>query len=219
MNIKLKPLVALVSGTILLPGLLCQTVQAQIIMVETNTATLADALGAATGPEALTVGYSVTENTLTDVYTYTYTLNNPAGDIILPGAVNAGESEIVDLFSIGFNASAPGAVLPGSFTGGTVGRNNGVFGVEWILATPTIAAGDNSTGLYAGVPMSFKSLDAPEMGNASASDANPPSPWDSSPDGNPVPVPAPDSTSTLTLLAGMMLLFPMRSVIRNRQTS
>jgi hypothetical protein len=46
------------------------------------------------------------------------------------------------------------------------------------------------------------------MGNASASDDNPPSPWASSPDGQPVPIPnVPDSMNTMALLAGTLPLF------------
>jgi hypothetical protein len=209
MKMHKKPLIALVSGPILLAGLLCQTAHAATVMVETNTAVLADILGANTGPEALTVGYSVTKDTISDIYTYTYTVNNPAGDVILGGA-DAGQPEILDLFSVDFNASVLGAVL-GTPTGGTFGENNGIFGISWFLLTPNVAAGANSG------PLSFESLDAPIMGDASASDANPPSPWDSSPDGNPVPVPfVPDSTSTMPLLAGMMLLLPFGSVLKKK---
>jgi hypothetical protein len=217
MKIQIKPLIALISGPMLLTGLLCQEAQAQIITIETNTATLADALGVNTGPEALTVGYSVTENTITKVYTYTYTVNNPTGDVLLPGTVNAGTSEIVDLFAVDFDAS-PTSLIAGSLTGGTIGFGQAGTGVEWLLLTPNITAGGNSTALYGGVPLSFESMNGPTMGNASAADGNPPSPWDSSPDGNPVPVPTPDSTSTMALLGGVMLLLPLRSVIKNRST-
>jgi hypothetical protein len=208
MKIYIKPIVALISGPILLSALLCQTAQASIIMVETNTAILADAFGSTSSPEAITIGYSVTENTVSDVYTYTYTVNNPAGDVLLTGP-NVGKPEIVDLFAVDFGAAVPGAVIPGSILGGTAGKILGGDSVEWALLTPNVAAGTSSA------PLSFQSLFAPTLGNASAMDANAPSPWDSYPDGEQVAVPnVPDSASTMTLLAGMMLLLPLRSSVK-----
>jgi hypothetical protein len=139
----------------------------------------------------------VVENA-SDVYTYTYNVNNPAGDVLLN---NAGQptstSEVVDTFMLTFDASVPGAVVSGP-TGGSGAANLGSFGLIWVL--PSVPAGANSGSL------SFTSDEPPTWADASAADANPPSPWSSSPDGQTVPVPmtasVPDSLNTLVWLAG-----------------
>jgi hypothetical protein len=210
MKTHTKPFITLISGPILLCGLLCQTSQAADVTVTSGTATLADSLGDNTPPEALTVAYSVTEDTVSDIFTYTYTVNNPANDVVLAGP-QAGQPEIVDAFIADFNDTAPGAVIAGSIVGGNGGFTLDGSGVEWAMVFPTVAPGTNSG------PLSFESYDAPTMGNAAATDANPPSPWNSSPDGQPVPVPStPDSTNTAALLAGMLLLLPLRSTMKKQ---
>jgi hypothetical protein len=195
MKINKKPLLAMVCGPILLCAAVCQTAHANVVMVETNTAVLADSQGANTGPEALQVGYSVTEDTPDDIFTYTYNIFNPAGDVLL----NGGGPEKVDFFAVDFNTTTPGSYF--DQTGGTFGGANPT-GLFWFLKTPEVFAGNYSGAL------SFESLIGPTMGNGSASDGNPPSPWDSSPDGSQLPVPAPDSASTMTLLGGVMMLLP-----------
>jgi hypothetical protein len=242
MKTHLKPLVALGSGTLLFSGLLCQTAQAQQVIGQSASAlapggsisgvtTLADTQGVNYGSdEILTVDWSVLEPSAGS-YVYQYTLFNPAGDLILSGP-NAGQSEIVDQFSVGFNDTAPGAYVPLSQTGGTlpniVSGPEGGGGVNWVLGTPEVAAGANS-GL-----LSFDSSLAPSDGNAQASDSTAPSPWSSSPEGGYLPVPGngtfsvpvggyfaphqsngvPDEANTMTLLAGVMLLLPFRSAIK-----
>jgi hypothetical protein len=209
-----KPMVALIFGAILLPGLLCQTAQAQTaqwLLNESGTSILADAFGTATGPEALTVNWSVIENSW-DIYTYSYTVNNPAGDVILN---NQGQPtltpEIVDAFSVGFNTTLPGAYLPFSQYGGYSDQNDGVNGLFWSFAA--VKAGSASPVL------SFQSFLPPAWGDAGAQDANPPSPWSSIPYGQQVPVPDPptevaEPTTAALLVLTALLLLPFRSTVR-----
>jgi hypothetical protein len=171
-----KTIVALAVGAILLCGLLGQTAQAQLLLNESGTSILADSFGTATGPEALTVSWSVVEN-VSLVYTYSYSVNNPAGDVNL----NNGSPEPVDAFSVGFDTTAPGAYIIGSQTGGVFDENNGHGGLFWAFAAV-------NPGTSSG-PLSFLSDLPPTLGNANAQDANPPSPWSSYPDGQQVPVP------------------------------
>jgi hypothetical protein len=205
MQIHLKSSGALVANAVFVAFTLCQAAEASLLNTN-GTSVLADAYGTATGPEALTVSWSVVENAL-DVYTYTYVVNNPAGDVLLPDdqdAFNSGAPEIVDTYEVSFNASASGAVVSGP-TGGLFAESEGSGGLFWFMSP--VAPGTNSGTL------SFQSDDPPTLGNASASDANPPSPWSSSPDGQTVPVPmtasAPDSLNTLVWLAGMAPLLAL----------
>jgi hypothetical protein len=204
MKNHIKPLIALVSGPILLSCLPCQTSQAA--NVESGTAILADNYGTNTGSEALTVDYLVTESA--GVYTYNYTINNPSGDYILDSNHNPTSTpEYVDAFVVAFNTATPGAIfdpLGGSFSYDVSG---GAW--EWAFYSPTINAGTSQT-------VSFESDFGPTPGNASASDNVPPSPWNSSPDGSPVPVPSPDSTNTMALLAGSLLLLPISSMLKKK---
>jgi hypothetical protein len=77
-----NPMIVRVSLAVVLFGALGQTGRAQGLLNESGTSALADVFGTSTGPEALTVSWSVVENA-SDVYTYTYSLNNPAGDVLL----------------------------------------------------------------------------------------------------------------------------------------
>jgi hypothetical protein len=175
----------------------------------TGTSILADANGTTTGPEAITVSWSVVEDPL-DVYTYTYTINNPAGDVMLPGSPNPGSPEIVDSFGVTFDASAPGAAVSGP-TGSLFEENVGTGGLFWFIY-PVIEPGTSSG------PLSFQSDDAPTFGNASATDDNPPSPWTSINGGQEVPVPmtsVPDAMSTAGPLAGVALLLAAGSRKKN----
>jgi len=203
MKTHAKAIVALGSGAILLSGLLCQTAQAQTILA--GTAQLADVFGVDTGPESLTVSYLV--NLTAGVYTYSYSVANPVGDVVLPPSQGAGSPEIVDAFSVAFNTAVPGAYVPGSQTGGTGQQNNGANGLFWSFTA--VNPGTSSPTL------SFESLLAPILGNANASDTVPPSPWSSVPSGQEVPVPQaiPEPTTT-ALLALTLLLVPFRSTLR-----
>jgi len=101
MKKHLKPIVALISGPILVSGLLCPTAYAQLTPGGagiSGSSILADTYGANTAPEALTVNWSVVES-VTDVFTYTYNVYNPTADVLLAGP-DAGGSEIVALFSV-----------------------------------------------------------------------------------------------------------------------
>jgi hypothetical protein len=145
-----------------------------------------------------------------DVYTYTYTINNPAGDVMLPGSPNPGSPEIVDSFGVTFDASAPGAAVSGP-TGSLFEENVGTGGLFWFIY-PVIEPGTSSG------PLSFQSDDAPTFGNASATDDNPPSPWTSINGGQEVPVPmtsVPDAMSTAGPLAGVALLLAAGSRKKN----
>ena len=212
MKIHAKPIVALVSGAIGLPGLLCQTVKLNpCLLNESGTSILADAFHTATGPEALIISWSVVENA-SDVYTYSYTVNNPAGDVLLPGSYAPGTPEIVDSFSLDFNAALPNAVVSGPI-GGNSAFNFGAFGLYWVLYPDVVKAGTSSGQL------SFQSELPPSPGNASASDDSPPSPW-ASPNGSPVPVPGtgnfsvPEPATTTLLALTALLLLPFGSTIR-----
>ena len=66
-----KPIAAVAVGAVLLSGMLCPAARAQGLLNESGTAILANAFGTATGPEALTVDWSVVESA-SDVYTYSY---------------------------------------------------------------------------------------------------------------------------------------------------
>ena len=205
MKTHAKAIVALGSGAILLSGLLCQTAQAQTILA--GTAQLADVFGVDTGPESLTVSYLV--NLTAGVYTYSYSVANPVGDVVLPPSQGAGSPEIVDAFSVEFNTTLSGAYVPGSQTGGTALQNNGVDGLFWSFTA--VSPGSSSPTL------SFQSTLPPGLGNANASDGNPPSPWSSSPFGQQIPVPQPQITpepTTTALFALTFLLLPFRSTLR-----
>jgi hypothetical protein len=203
---------SLAFAMILLAGALSQTARAGTLLNESGQAILANAYGAATGPEALTVDWSVVEDA-SGIYTYSYAIQNPAGDVILTdtGAPTS-TPEIVDAFSIGFNTTVPGAFVPGSQTGGSSEQNNGIDGLFWSFAAVNPGAGSPA--------LSFQSYLAPGLGNANAQDGNPPSPWSTVPGGQqlPVPQPVPDSAPALVLLAGclLMLLLPQSVSLSSR---
>ena len=56
MKMQSKPIVALAAGTALILGVVCQSTQAQGLLAS-NTVTLADVNGNATGPTALVIQY------------------------------------------------------------------------------------------------------------------------------------------------------------------
>jgi len=195
----------LASGAVLLSGLLVQPLHANLLN-ESGVSTLADALGVNSPPEALTISWSVVESP-SFLYTYSYTINNPAGDVLLPGSGNPGQPEVVDSYQVDFNTGLAGALVGLPSVGGYDIGN----GIVWFLSSP-VTAGNSSAAL------TYQSDLPPTMGNASASDDNPPSPWSSYPSGEQIPVPGaarvPDSTSTAVLLGGIMILFPFRTAFR-----
>jgi len=207
-----KTIAALTSGAILLSGLFCQSAHASLLNIS-GTSVLADTRGATSGPEAITVSWSVVEN-VSDVYTYSFSVNNPLGDVVLSPSADAGASEIVDTFVLNFDASA---ITGLSFPANTTAYALGPYGIYWAIYPDVVVAGTNSGAL------SFQSLLPPSPGIASASDDSPPSPWSSSPSGQYVPVPGignfsvPDSTNTIAMLAGMLLLLPFQSALKMKR--
>jgi hypothetical protein len=170
-------------------------------VIESGTSVLANVFGTNTGPEALTVSWEVDLNT--SVYTYSYIVNNPAGDVLLTnGDVPTSTPEVVDTLSVGFDTTVPNAYISNSQTGGVFTENNGTNGLLWVLGA--VPAGGSSG------PLSFQSLLPPTLGNANAQNSNPPSPWASTPFGQEVPVPTPEPGTLSLLLAGSALFAFMR---------
>jgi len=205
MKRHVKPIVALVSGVTLLTGVVCPTTRAQDVLIESGSSILANSLGQTTGSEVVTVSWFVLENTVSDVYTYGYNINNPAGDVVLTGPT-AGQPETVNEFQLTFDATVPGAVISASEPVGGFYQDNGTGGLLWLFPTGGVTPGTTSALI------SYSSDLGPGMGNASASGANSPGPWASNPSGQPVPVALPRAVpepATLTLLA-VALLLPFR---------
>jgi hypothetical protein len=181
---------------------------------DTGTSYLSDVLGSGPGsPESLLVNWSVQES-MSGVYSYSYNVYNPPGDIQLPGSVSPGSPEIVDYFSVNFNANFPGALVAGP-SGGLYNANNGPTGLAWFFAP--VQAGTT------GPTLTYSSDLPPIFGNANASDANPPSPWSSSPGGQEVPIPAavlnntvPEPATAGLLGLGGVLLTPYLTSLRRK---
>jgi hypothetical protein len=181
-----------------------QSARAQSLFHESGTSILAPSTppvgGLALNPqEYLTVAWTVNEAD-NDIYTYSYTVENPAGDVLLtPTKGLTTTPEVFDAFSVDFNTTEPGAYLAGTQTGGAFQEANTVD-LAWFL-NPEVPAGSSVT-------VSFESDFGPTLGNANAQDAVPPSPWSSvSLNGQPVPVPLPlpePSCTVLLTLAGLM---------------
>jgi hypothetical protein len=201
MKRRIKPIVDLVCGAILLSGVLCPWVQAQSVVISSSTSTLAPSVipigGYGANPqEYLVVSWSVTENTVSDVYTYSYTVKNPAGDVLLnPNGTLTSTPEVVDYYEVDFNTTANGALVgtpPTPSGGGFVDVTGGY--ISWSF--PEVNAGGASSLL------TFQSDLGPGSGNASANDGDPPSPWASTGlNGQQVPIPTPISTPEPTTTA------------------
>src|SRR5580698_8212229 len=113
MTMTRKPVAALAAGILVFLTLGGGKVLAQSV-IESGSSYLSDVLGSGpSSPETLTVSWLVTEN-MSGVYTYSYTIFNPAGDVLL---YNMGAPtmtpEIVDSFNVGFDTTMPGAYVPG----------------------------------------------------------------------------------------------------------
>jgi hypothetical protein len=203
----MKPAAVTLFTAVMTTVLPCQMACAGGLLNESGQSTLANAFGASSGPETLTVDWSVIENS-SDIYTYTYTIENPAGDVLLNNDGSPTSSpEVVDAFSVLFDTTAPGAFVLSSQSGGLTDVNNGAVGLAWSFSA--INPGADSPAL------SFQSSLPPGEGNATALDANPPSPWRSTPGGQQVPVPgAIPEPAPLALLAAALLLLPFQSAIR-----
>jgi len=165
---------------------------------------LAPTGGYAVNPqEYLPVVWTVMENA-SQVYTYSYTAENPVGSVLLNADGSLTQtSEVFDLFSVSFNTTVPGAYLPGSQTGSAFEEVNAV-GLAWFF-NPPIVAGSSAM-------VSFQSDYAPVVGYANAAGATLPSPWSSiSAGGDEVPipdaiVPEPGSGSMFTIAATLFVL-------------
>ena len=215
MKRRVKPIFALDSVVVLLFAVMCPMLRAQSTVIESGTSTLAPTilpLGGFQGnpEEYLIISWSVTQNTISDIYTYSYTVNDPVGDVVLnDNGSLASNPQSVNNIEVSFNASAAGAVVgtPPIPNGGGFVEVTSV-GVTW--AFPVVNPGGASALL------TFQSDLGPGMGNASAT----PAPWASTePNGQQVPVPllhtAPEP-ATMTLFALALLLVPFHSTLREK---
>jgi hypothetical protein len=184
-----KQRVASLVGCVFLSGLLSPALQAGQVL--NSSATLAISSGAPA--DALKVAYTVTDNS--GLYTYDYTISNPATD---PGTAAS--------FGVGFDATSA-TVVPGSVSSG--GSMISGSGLDWVAV---VAPGHSSATL------SFESPDAPTMVNADANGTSP-GPWASANPGS-SQVPAPGNgaqpgivpePSAMALLALGVMLVPFRS--------
>ena len=138
------------------------------------------------------------------IYTYTYTVNNPAGS----GA-------LVETFNVAFDTTQAGAVY--GLTGET--QNNGNAGITWDVS---VLPGQSSETL------SFESDFGPTLNNANAGGGNEggyvSAPWASDPGGQQVMVPnvaaVPEpGTDTLITLSLLLLPFYWRFIRKCRTLS
>jgi hypothetical protein len=192
-----KPIVALLSGAILLLGGLCQTTQAQGIVAGTMTDMLilgSTAIGVTDSPTTdINVDSWVTQTG--SLYTYNYIIHDPTSDT-------------VGQFSVSQN---PGVTVTMTPTTGIFENANGSTILWfWTTAPPVPANGGVSPTL------SFTSTEAPVLGDANATDSgSAPSPWATvSTLGQELYVPqaVPEPTTT-ALLAGCLLFLSFRSTI------
>jgi hypothetical protein len=212
MKAGIKPVKNLACGVVFISGVLCQTSHAQSTLYESGTSILAPSVtpvgGYAGSPqEYLTVSWYVYQNATGPSYTYDYYVNNPAGDVLENNlGVLSSTPEIVDFFELNFNTTAPGAFVSGNDT-----VNNGLTGLDWFIFSPSVVTAGTSSPL-----LTFESDLPPVLGNADASDGNPPSPWASAPAGDQVPVPGlvPEPTTMALLGLSALLFLPFRSVLR-----
>lgn len=201
-----------IAASFALACLLSQQSSAQTLLDQTGTSILGPSLaptgGYAQNPqEYLTISWSVIENN-SGVYTYSYTLNNPTGDVLLnPNGSLTATPESVDYFSVSFNTTAPGAYMDGSQSGSPFESADSVD-LAWFL-NPSIAAGGSSATL------SYESDLPPASGYGDAAGGGPPAPWStiSSPTGPALPVPdvtsvpEPEISTLLGAAGGFGFLF------------
>jgi hypothetical protein len=199
------PVIAVASGVVLMSGVPCQMAHAQSLLNQPGTSVLAPSVtpigGFASNPqEYLSVAWLVTENG-SGVYTYSYTVQNPAGDVLLTaGGGLTATPEIYDAFSADFDTTIPGAYVPASQTGGVFQQVNTVD-LAWFF-NPSVAAGT------VGPTVTFESDLPPVLGNASAEGAIP---WSSlSPGGQEIPIPSsvPEPTTLVLFTLAALLFFP-----------
>jgi len=187
-------------------GIAASTAHAQTIITN-GTSFLSDVL--ASGPmsqESLVVNWEVTLSS--GIYTYTYSISNRPGDVLLNSMGQPTMTpEIVDSYSVAFNTTYPGAYISGSIAGGAFDQDNHVD-LSWAFT----AVNPGTTSAV----FSFESDLPPTMGTANASDANPPSPWSSVPNGQLVPVPmeVPEPSTWMLLISGSVAFLPVRRTVR-----
>ena len=132
----------------------------------------------------ITVNWEVSTTLNLGVYTYEYQVVNPETD-----------TTTVDFFNVSFDASAGNVLTTG---GGSFSQEVDGLGVDWLI--PPVAAGSSTPALNSAGVLYFTSPLPPALGNANASDSNPPSPWASTgPDGQQLPIPVPEP-GTVTLV-------------------
>jgi hypothetical protein len=208
MNKNFKPVLGVLTRVVAIAALAGTTAQAALTPGGTGISGTSKltTTGSTSPDEQLTIDWTVVESA-TDIYTYNYVVYNPANDTLLPPAV-PGISETVDSLYVDFDVNST-SVLTGPTGGIGVGGTFFNIALQWTFLDPSIDAGGNSGNL------TFTSMLAPSPGEATASDANPPSPWDTANlGGSPVPVPGtgnfsvPDNASTMALLGGVMMLLP-----------
>lgn len=177
-----------------------------------GTVAMADSLGANSGPEALSLQWSVYYNSVGNFFTYFYSVNNPSGDIVLNpdgSPFSPTTPEAIDTFTVDFNASLPGMVISGNQT-----YNNGAAGLEWVFNNG-VGPGAN-TGL-----LSFESNYGPGPAASGSAGANnvlggsPPAPWTTTPTGQiAIPRVAPEPGTVALLVTGASA-FLFRKTRRN----
>lgn len=209
MNTRTKPMVALAASAIVTGCLIHQTAQAQAVLVSYGTSILADVFDTSSGPEALTVSWFVIEDQNSGLYTYSYNVNNPAGDqeLNLQGQPN-GIAETFNSFQVSFNASLPGAVVDMTTPSNGTVTDSGTAGLAWTF--PSVNPGSSSPLL------AFQSTLPPSSTAAGVGGgAIPPSPWSSVPAGQPVAAPAPkvvpEPGTTALLVLAAILVWPFRT--------
>lgn len=215
-----KPILVLASGALFI-ALITQPTTAQGQLNISGTSILSPSFlptgvlgsGYTAYPEEYpTVLWKVVENS--GVYTYTYTVNDPTGDVQLniPSGTLTSNPETVDSFQLSFDTTSSGYVA-GSQAGGagtTTLNNDQTGGLFWGF-NPISPSSSSPT-------LSFLSTLPPVFGYAEASDSVSPSPWVSNPGETPnalLPMPAPEP-STMALLVGALVFMPLRSFLKRR---
>ncbi|MGP8200228.1 MAG: hypothetical protein ACLQU4_12080 [Limisphaerales bacterium] len=174
MNTRPIPITVLATATALLQMALCQKAYSNGRLDEAGVSILAPAVTPAGGfaadpQEYLRVSWLVVENA-SDVYTYSYTVQNPTGDVHLNGNGTSGTTpEAFNFFFVDFNTTLPGAYVSGSQSGTSL-RKFSSDELAWFFA-PGIGAGSSST------TVSFESDLPPTWGRATAGDIASRPPW------------------------------------------
>ena len=193
MKNTLRPSLSVLVGVLFSCALLCQ--QALAIPVTLNTPGSSFLASSAAPGNKITVDWEVSTHLNPGFYTYEYqVINAPEG---------TSPTTSIDFLNVGVNPAFVIAHGGGNFSQVVAG------GVDWF--PPPIPNGGSSPALNTPGVLYFTSLLPPDWGNAVAQDSNPPSPWQSFPNGQQVPVPVtyrvsvPDGGLTLGLLGLAMM--------------